>query len=261
MKIAILIKQIPDTDDVKLDPKTGNLIRTGVKNKINPVDRNVIEAAVALKEKYGASIAAITMGPQQAGRVLFKALSHTCDEAYLLSDRAFGGADTYATAYTLAKAIENIGSVDLIIAGRNSDDGDTAQVGPAVAAFLGLPQVTLATSLDVKDGWAYCTRETEKQIEHVRVKLPAVVSVCKTINAPRYAHPLNILDAREKEIHVWDAAAIDAAPEMIGISGSPSSTKMVFQPPKSVKKTRYYTGSTTEIASQIVDELKDKHFI
>lgn len=261
MKIAILIKQIPDTDNVKLDPKTGNLIRDGVKNKINPVDRNVIEAAVTLKEKYGASIAAITMGPPQASGVLFKALSHTCDEAYLLSDRAFGGADSYATAYTLAKAIEKIGDVDLVITGRNSDDGDTAQVGPAVAAFLGLPQVTLATSLDVQDGWAYCTRETEKQVEKVRVKLPAVVSVCKGMNAPRYAHPLNILAARDKEIVVWNAAALEADPSMIGAAGSPSSTKKVFQPPKSGKQTKYYTGSAAEMAAQIVDDLKEKHFI
>lgn len=261
MKIAILIKQIPDTDNVKLDPKTGNLMRNGVKNKINPVDRNVIEAAVTLKEKYGATIAAITMGPPQASGVLFKALSHTCDEAYLLSDRAFGGADSYATAYTLAKAIEKIGDVDLVITGRNSDDGDTAQVGPTVAAFLGVPQVTLATALDVQDGWAYCTRETEKKVEHVRVKLPAVVSVCKEINSPRYAHPLNILAATEKEIVLWDAAALEADPTMIGTPGSPSSTKKVFQPPKSDKQTKYYTGSPAEMAAQIVDDLKENHII
>lgn len=261
MKIAILIKQIPDTDDVKLDPKTGNLMRDGVKNRINPVDRNVIEAAVTLKEKYGASVAAITMGPPQASGVLFKALCHTCDEAYLLSDRAFGGADSYATAYTLAKAIEKIGDVDLIITGRNSDDGDTAQVGPAVAAFLDLPQVTLATSLDVRDGWAYCTRETQKQSEQVRVKLPAVVSVCKGMNTPRYAHPLNILAARDREITVWNAGALEADPAMIGGVGSPSSTKKVFQPPKADKKTRFYTGSAAEMASQLVGDLADKHFI
>ena len=130
-----------------------------------------------------------------------------------------------------------------------------------VAAFLGLPQVTLATSLDVQDGWAYCTRETEKQVEKVRVKLPAVVSVCKGMNAPRYAHPLNILAARDKEIVVWNAAALEADPSMIGAAGSPSSTKKVFQPPKSDKQTKYYTGSAAEMAVQIVDDLKEKHFI
>lgn len=261
MKIAILIKQIPDTDTVKLDPRTGNLMRDGVKNKLNPVDATVLDTAVALKEKYGATIAAITMGPPQATRVLFKALSHTCDEAYLLSDRAFGGADTYATAYTLAKAIEKIGGVDLVIAGRNSDDGDTSQVGPAVAAFLDYPQVTLATSLDVKDGWAYCDRETEDAIEHVRVQLPAVVSACKSPERPRYANPRNILAATEKEIVTWDAAALAADPQMIGIPGSPSVTKKVFQPPKSEKQTCYVTGSAAEMASQIADMLKEKHFI
>jgi electron transfer flavoprotein beta subunit len=261
LKIAILIKQIPDTDNVKLDPKTGNLMRNGVKNRINPLDLHVIEAAVQLKEKYGATIATITMGPPQADKVLFKALCHTCDEAYLLSDRAFGGADTYATAYTLSKAIEKIGDIDLIITGRNSDDGDTAQIGPAVAAFLDTPQITLANELDVKDGWVYCTRETEAVVEHVRAKLPAVVSVCKGINEPRYAHPLNILAAKEKEIVVWDAAALDAEPNMIGVPGSPSSTKKVFQPPKTNMQTKYYTGSVAEMAVQIVDDLSEKHFI
>ena len=261
MKVVILIKQIPDTDEISIDPKTGNLMRDGSKNKLNPVDANVIEAAITLKEKYGATVAAVTMGPPQAGRVLFKALSHTCDEAYLLSDRAFGGADTYATAYTLSKAIEKIGNVDLVIAGKNSDDGDTAQIGPAVAAFLNVPQVTLATSLDVKEGWAYCTRETEESAEEVRVKLPAVVSVCKNINQPRYAHPLNILAAKEKPIVVWNQADLAAELDMIGVTGSPSMTKNVFQLPKGEKPTKYYNGSVSEIASQIADDLKEKHII
>ena len=144
MKILVFVKQVPDTDDVKLDPKTGNLKREGVQSMINPLDANAIEAAVQLKEKYGGTVAAISMGPPQAEDMLKKALALGCDEAYLLSDRAFGGADTLATAYTLAKAAEKIGDYDLLLFGRHAVDGDTAQTGPATAAYLNVPQITLA---------------------------------------------------------------------------------------------------------------------
>ena len=161
MKILVFVKQVPDTDDVKLDPKTGNLKREGVQSMINPLDANAIEAAVQLKEKYGGTVAAISMGPPQAEDMLKKALALGCDEAYLLSDRAFGGADTLATAYTLAKAAEKIGDYDLLLFGRHAVDGDTAQTGPATAAYLNVPQITLATSIDVQDGWVICDRNLE----------------------------------------------------------------------------------------------------
>lgn len=130
MKILVFVKQVPDTDDVKLDPKTGNLKREGVASMINPLDANALEAAVQLKEKYGATVVAISMGPPQAEDVLKKALALGCDEACLLSDRAFGGADTLATAYTLSKAAEKIGDYDLLLFGRHAVDGDTAQTAP-----------------------------------------------------------------------------------------------------------------------------------
>ena len=142
MKILVFVKQVPDTDDVKLDER-GNLKRDGVASMINPLDANAVEAAIQLKEKYGATVVAISMGPPQAEDVLKKALARGCDEAYLLSDRAFGGADTLATAYTLAKGAEKIGDYDLLLFGCHAVDGDTAQTGPATAAFLGIPQVPL----------------------------------------------------------------------------------------------------------------------
>ena len=174
MKILVFIKQVPDTDDVKLDPNTGNLQREGVQSILNPLDANSIECAMQLKRKYGATVAAISMGPPQAEAVLKKALALGCDEAYLLSDRAFGGADTLATAYTLAKAAEKIGDYDLLLFGKHATDGDTAQTGPATAAFLGIPQITLATSLNIEDGWVVCDRVLENNCEKVAAKLPAL---------------------------------------------------------------------------------------
>lgn len=261
MKILVFIKQVPDTDDIKLDPKTGNIMREGVESKLNPLDANAIEAAIQLKEKYEASVHAISMGPSQAEEVLKKALSLGCDEAYLLSDRCFGGADTLATSYTLALAAKKIGGYDLLLFGRHAVDGDTAQTGPATAAQLGIPQVTLASSIDVKDGYVICDRVLENCIQKVRVKLPAAVTVTAEINKPRYPKPINIMKALKKPRHIWCASELEADPEKIGIPGSPSSTKEVFEPPKRNTNTKYFEGSAQEIACQIADLLHSERLI
>ena len=261
MKILVFVKQVPDTDDVKLDPKTGNLKRDGVQTTINPLDANAVETAVQLKEKYGATVCAVTMGPPQAKEVLKKALALGCDEAYLLSDRAFGGADTRATSYTLAKAAEKIGDYDLLLFGRHAIDGDTAQTGPATASFLNIPQITLADSVDIQDGWVVCTRVLESRSERVRAKLPALVTVCKEINTPRYPTLPNIMKANRKPITVWTAADIDADTNETGMPGSPSSTKKVFEPEKRGTDTVYFIGSVEEMAAQLVDMLENERLI
>ena len=261
MKILVFVKQVPDTDDVKLDPKTGNLKRDGVQTTINPLDANAVETAVQLKEKYGATVCAVTMGPPQAKEVLKKALALGCDEAYLLSDRAFGGADTRATSYTLAKAAEKIGDYDLLLFGRHAIDGDTAQTGPATASFLNIPQITLADSVDIQDGWVVCTRVLESRSERVRAKLPALVTVCKEINTPRYPTLANIMKANRKPITVWAAADIDADTNETGMPGSPSSTKKVFEPEKRGTDTVYFIGSVEEMAAQLVDMLENERLI
>ena len=261
MKIIVFVKQIPDTNDVKLDPKTGNLRRDGVKSRINPNDLNVIETAMELKRAHGAQVCAVTMGPPQAKTVLLKALALGCDEAYLLSDRAFGGADSLATAYTLSKAAEKIGGYDLLLTGRNSDDGDTAQVGAAIAAFLDIPQVTMTTALEVRDGTAYCSRTLEDRVEKLSVKLPALAAVTKDINSPDFARPVNIFSALDKPITVLDAAALGADTAQTGAAGSPSRTKKVFEPKKEKTATRYFTGTPGEMAAQIADVLFDEQMI
>lgn len=261
MKILVFVKQVPDTDDVKLDPKTGNIMRDGVASKLNPLDANAVEAAVQLKERYGATVCAISMGPPQAEDVLKKALALGCDEAYLLSDRAFGGADTLATAYTLSMAARKIGDFDLLLFGRHAVDGDTAQTGPATAAYLGIPQITLASSIDVSDGYVYCDRVLEDSMQKVRAKLPALVTVTGEINTPRYAKPINIMKALKKPRTVWNADDLEADRSKAGIPGSPSSTKCVFEPPKRNTNTKYFSGAPEEIASQIADMLHDEHLI
>ena len=147
MKIVVFVKQVPDTDDVALDPKTGNLKREGVRSMLNPMDANAVECALQLKEQFGGTVCAVSMGLPQSKETLKKVLAMGCDEAYLLTDRPLGGADTLATSYTLAQAAKKIGEADLLLFGRLATDGDTAQTGPAVASWLGLPQITLASSL------------------------------------------------------------------------------------------------------------------
>lgn len=261
MKILVFVKQVPDTDDVKLDPKTGNLQREGVQSILNPLDANAIECAVRLKERCGGTITAISMGPPQAESVLRKALALGCDEAYLLSDRAFGGADTLATAYTLSKAAEKVGGYDLLLFGRHATDGDTAQTGPATAAFLGIPQITLATSIDIQDGWVICYRGLEDSCEKAAAKLPALVTVCDSINEPDYPTPKNIMKAFKKPLSVWNAADLGADTERTGIPGSPSSTKKVFEPPKRSASTCFFDGSPKEIAVKFVDMLENEHVL
>ena len=261
MKILVFVKQIPNTSEVRLDPKTGNLCRDGVESVINPLDRNAVEAAVQLRAAHGGTVTAITMGPPQAAEVLRKAMALGCDDAYLLSDRAFGGADTLATAYTLAEAAKKIGGYDLLLFGQHSADGDTAQVGAAVAAFLDIPQVTLACSIECSDGWAVCSRELKDCVQSVRVKLPAAVNVTAAINEPPYALPMNILDALNKPITTWNAAELGADTSKTGTPGSPSATKRVVEPKKSNAGAEYFTGSVKEMASRFVDMLENEHLI
>ncbi|HBR08289.1 MAG TPA: electron transfer flavoprotein subunit beta [Clostridiales bacterium] len=261
MKILVFVKQVPDTDDVKLDPKTGNIMREGVPSTINPLDANAIEAAIQLKEKHGGTIAAISMGPPQAEDALKKALALGCDEAYLLCDRALGGADTRATAYALAKAAEKIGDYDLLLFGRHAIDGDTAQTGPATASFLDVPQITLAASIAVEDGWVICDRVLENTVQKVKAKLPAAVTVTADINTPRYATPLNIMKALKKPRTIWSSADLNCDPNQIGQIGSPSSTKKIFEPPKRNTDTKYFTGNPEDMAVAFVDMLAAEHLV
>lgn len=261
MKILVFVKQVPDTEDVKLDPQTGNLMRDGVQSIMNPLDANAVETALQLKEQYGGTVTVISMGPPQADEVLKKALAMGCDESVLISDRALGGADTLATGYPLAKAAEKVGGYDLLLCGRHATDAETAQTGPIIAAFLGLPQVTLVGDVALDGEWAVCKRLLSDRTETVRVKLPALLTICAETNTPRYPTPLGIMRALKKPRHVWNAEDLGCDPAMIGIPGSPSVNKRVFAPPKHNTETIYLDGTPEDAAKAIADVLEQNHIL
>lgn len=261
MKILVFIKQVPETDEVRLDPKTGTLNRDHVPGIMNPYDAYAVEAALQLKEHHGGSVHVITMGPPQAAAVLKEALAMGCDEAHLLSDRAFAGADSLATGYVLAKAAEKIGGYDLLLFGKCAVDAETAQTGPITAELLDLPQVTLVDELACADGWATCRRDLGNQFQTVKVKLPALIAVTGQINRPGYPRPARIRIINSLPLTVWSAEDLSCDPERIGAAGSPSRTRKVFAPEKSPLNTRYLTGTPEQIARAMADVLEAEHIL
>ena len=229
MKIVVCIKQVPDTAEVKLDPKTGTLIRDGVPSIINHDDKAGLEAALQLREKLndGSTVTVVCMGPPQADVALREALAMGADEAHLVSAREFGGSDTYATATIIATALKKIG-YDMVITGRQAIDGDTAQVGPQIAEQLKIPQVSYAQELDIVNGEVIVNRQYEDQFHILKVQLPCLVTALAELSEPRYMHAGGIVDAYNKEVKVWgfDDLKDDLNPEWIGLKGSPTN---VFQ--------------------------------
>ncbi len=260
MNIIVCIKQVPDTNDVKIDPKTNTLIREGVKSVINPFDENAIEEAVRLKEAHGGKVTVITMGPPQATEALKTAIAMGADEAILISDRAFAGADTWATSYTLSQAIKKVGSFDLVLFGKQAIDGDTAQVGPGVAEFLDIPQITFAIKIDIDGGTIKVKRQLEESAEIVETKMPAAVTVIKQINEPRLPSLKGQMRAKKAEIPVWTAEMIMAEPENIGLKGSPTQVVRIFTPPPR-GNSEMLEGTPEEMAVKLFNKLKEQKII
>jgi len=261
MNIIVLIKQVPDTTDVKIDKKTGTLIREGVPSIINPDDKHAIEEALQLREKYGGKVTVLSMGPPQALDALREAKAMGTDDNILLSDRAFAGADTWATSYTLATAIKKIGEFDLIICGRQAIDGDTAQVGPQVAECLGLPQITYVRMLEIEDKTLKVERALEDGFEKIETTIPALITVIKDLNKPRYPSVRGIVEAcREAEYPIWTAKDIDADPKKIGLEGSPTQVRRSFAPEPHGEGI-ILKGSIEEMASDLVMRLKDDNVV
>ena len=257
MKIVVCIKQVPDTNEVRIDPKTGTLIRDGVPSIMNPDDKAGLEAALQIKEQTGATISVVTMGPPQADAVLREAFAMGADHAYLITDRAFGGADTLATSTTIAAAIKKL-DYDLIITGRQAIDGDTAQVGPQIAEHLGIANVSYAEDIKVEGTTVTVKRQFEDRYHTVKVQMPCLITALGEMNTPRYMTPGKIFDAyREKEVTVWTRPDLDVADENIGLKGSP--TKVAASNPKSVKPAgTKVTLDADEAASFIVEKLQEK---
>ena len=232
MNIVVCIKQVPDTTDVKIDPKTNTLIRQGVASILNPFDTYAIEEAVQIKEKLGGKVTAITMGPPQAEAVLREAISVGCDEGILVSDTAFAGADTLATSYTLSQAIKKIGDADLILCGKQAVDGDTAQVGPGIAVYLDLPQIIFVKKIqEISKEKVVAERMTETGFDIVESSVPVLISVVKDINQPRLPSLRGKMTAKKAEIKTWTVNELDANPEKLGLKGSPTWVDKVYTPP------------------------------
>jgi electron transfer flavoprotein beta subunit len=261
MKIVVMIKQVPDTTEVRLDPRTGTLIREGVPSIINPEDKNALEEALKLKESMGANVVVISMGPPQAEDALREALAMGADEAILLSDRAFAGADTWATATTLGYALKKIGDFDLVLAGRQAIDGDTAQVGPQLAEFLKVPQVTYVRELTVEGAQVRAKRAVEDGYEDIEATLPALLTITKEANTPRYPPAGAIISAyREQKVTRWGVSDINADPETLGLKGSPTQVKRSFSPPPK-EPGQIIKGAPSEAAKDLVAILRQKNII
>jgi len=259
MKIVVCVKQVPDTNEVKIDPVTGTLIRDGVPSIINPDDKNALEEALRLKETEGAHVTVITMGPPQAERALREALAMGADEVILLTDRAFAGADTLATSLALSKAIENL-EYDLIFAGRQAIDGDTAQVGPEIAEHLNLPQVTYVEEVKVEGKELLVKRALEDGYEVISVPMPCVLMCIKELNHPRYMNMSDIFTAYSKEIKTMTAEDLKVDKSLLGLKGSPTKVKKSFtRGPKGAGEK--VDMPPVEAASFIVNKLREKHLI
>jgi electron transfer flavoprotein beta subunit len=238
LRIVACIKQVPDTTQVRIDPVTNTLIREGVPSIINPFDVPAIEEAMRLKERYGGAAVMLCMGPPWADEALRKALSFGVDEAVLLSDRALAGSDTLATSAALAAAIRKLGEhepVDLVICGKQTIDGDTAQVGPGIATRLGFAQLTYVdqvASVDLEARRIRVRRMLEGAREIIEAPLPALLTVVKEINQPRYATMPNLIRGLRAEIPVWRAQDIGVSADEVGLEGSPTQVRRIFPPPR-----------------------------
>lgn len=261
MKILVCVKQVPDTNEVKIDPVKGTLIRDGVPSILNPDDANALEAALQLKDNDSdVEIAVLTMGPPQAGYMLRECLAMGADEAYLLSDRAFGGADTCATSTTIAAGIRKVGGVDVIFAGRQAIDGDTAQVGPQVAQRLGVPVVTYVQDIQMGDGKVTVQRQMEDGYEVIEVQTPCLLTCVKELNQPRYMSVGAIVDAYKKDITVWNHQDVQLDPADCGLNASPTQVFRSFTPPQKGKG-EMLSGTIVGMAEMLVGKLAEKHLI
>lgn len=260
MKVIVCIKQVPDTNEVKLDPVTGTLIRDGVPSIINPDDKAGLEAALQLKDQSGAHVTVISMGPPQADLALREALAMGADEAILVTDRAFGGADTWATSSTIASAIEKL-EYDLIITGRQAIDGDTAQVGPQIAEHLGIVNISYAEDIKVEGDSVVVKRQYEDRFHVIKAKMPCLITALSELNVPRYMTPGGIFNAyREKEVKVWTRPDLAVEDGNIGLKGSPTRVFKSFT--KAVKgKGTVVAMSPAESANWLIDRLHDKFIL
>lgn len=256
MHIVVCLKQVPNTADVKIDPKTNTLIREGVESIINPFDMYAIEEAVRLKEKLGGHVTALTMGPPQAENALRDAIAMGVDQGVLVSDRAFAGSDTWATSYTLSMALRKL-DFSLVLCGKQASDGDTAQVGPGIAAHLNLPQITYVRKIEAIDPHhVVAERLLEDGYETIDAPLPCLLTVVKEINEPRLPSLKGKLAAKKAHLTHWKAADLQADARNLGLEGSPTKVVRIFTPPARTGG-QVFTGEPETIVPQVAEKLRD----
>ena len=263
MKIVVCIKQVPDTSEVKLDPKTNTLIRDGVPSIINPDDKSGIEAALRIKEQVGGTVTVVCMGPPQADVAIREALAMGCDDGVLISGREFGGSDTLATSTIIAAGLKTL-DYDLIITGRQAIDGDTAQVGPQIAEHLGLPQVSYAEVIQVEsENSIIVKRQYEDRYQKVRIKTPCVITALTELAEPRYMSVSGTVDAYAKEIKVlgFEELKDKLNPEHIGLKGSPTNVVQSFTKQAKGAGTVLKDASADEAVKAIIAKLEEKYII
>ncbi|MXI87479.1 electron transfer flavoprotein subunit beta/FixA family protein [Sphaerochaeta halotolerans] len=255
MHSIVLIKQVPQTSDVQMDKETGTMIRSGSTSILNPLDVYALETALQIKDRNGGRVTVITMGPASAVKVLKEAIAMGCDDVYHLNDRAFAGSDTWATSYVLAKAIEKIGIPDLVITGERATDGDTAQVGPAVASWLDLPVLTYVASIEnLTSDSLIVERLIEEGYQRVQSPLPALLTVVKEIAEPRLPTLRGKKRAMATNIVTWSASDLDADPAFMGLRGSPTRVVKIATP-KVSRQCRMVKVEDDDSLIEAVDQL------
>jgi len=255
LNIIVCIKQVPDTAEIRINPETNTLMREGVPSIINPFDLHALEAGLQIKEKIGGKVVVLTMGPPQAETALREAISMGADEAVLLSDRAFAGSDTWATSYTLAQAVRKLGA-DVIFCGKQAIDGDTAQVGPETAEFLGIPHISYIRKIEeIKDNYIRAQRLMDEGYDIVESSLPVLLTVVKELNQPRMPSLKGKMAAKKAEIKKMGKDDIQADENNIGLKGSPTQVKKIFAPEIKAER-KMLDGTPEEQADALVQELR-----
>lgn len=261
MKIIVCVKQVPDTTEVKIDKVTGTLIRDGVPSILNPDDANALEEAIRIKDMHkDVEITVISMGPPQADVMLRECLAMGADHAILVSDRAFGGSDTWATSNAISAAIRTLGDFDIIFAGRQAIDGDTAQVGPQISEKLGIPQVTYVEEFKIEGKEVTVKRQLEDGYELIKVNTPVLLTAVKELNEPRYMALDKIFEAYAKEVKMLTINELDITTAEVGLKASPTRVFRSFSPDLKGEG-KILEGTTKEVVGKLIDELKQKHLI
>ena len=262
MNILVCIKQVPETNKVAVDPATGVLLRGGVASKMNPYDLYALETALRLRELHGGSITVISMGPPQAEQVIREAFAMGADEGVLLSDRRFGGADVLATSYTLSQGIRSAGAFDLILCGKQTTDGDTAQVGPEIGEWLGIPSVSnVRRVIESSPEGLTVEMDMPKAVEIVKLSFPCLLAVDKDIYQPRLPSYVRKKATSDRKIRILTLADMEDQEEShYGLSGSPTQVQRIFSPESEITQ-EIWRGSGPELCDRLYDKLKELKFV